>query len=345
MNKAFLRFVLVPCYAVGAAAGAVCAQQVRGGYELGSFAYMAGSPAGASAEDAGAPMKGVWTARIRNRAVLPGTVRHLSPPGAFYQPMMHPEGTSVVFWGRKEGAQGVDIWISSVDGSRLRQLTTDGAGNEAPAWHPDGRRIVWCSARGTPATKPQPYHIWIMDADGRNQRQLTGGPWSDGRPCASPDGETIVFCSNRSGGTNLWRTDLTGSPPAQITKHDGRDWKPAFSPDGRYLAYFTDQSPTGNRTLAVLTWPDGPTVQPVAVTGKEWIHGPFWSSDGRHVLVHGQLMGSTLTRLYLVDVRRGEVEPFEVPGFETSGHGSWDLKETVMAFDGKRGPAPEAADR
>ena len=39
------------------------------------------------------------------------------------------------------------------------------------------------------------------------------------------------------------------------------------------------------------------------------------------------------------------LEPFEVPGFETSGHGSWDLKETVMAFDGKRGPAPEAADR
>ena len=45
-------------------------------------------------------------------------------------------------------------------------------------------------------------------------------------------------------------------------------------------------------------------------------------NDGRHVLVHGQLLGSTLTRLYLVDVRSGEVEPLEVPGFRTSGHGS-----------------------
>ncbi len=103
---------------------------------------------------------------------------------------------------------------------------------------------------------------------------------------------------------------------------------------------------SGNRTRAVLEWPDGPTVQPVAVTGKEWIHGPFWSSDGRHVLVHGQLLGSTLTRLYLVDVRSGKVGPVSVPGFRTSGHGSWDLKETVMAFDGKREPpSPEAADQ
>ena len=65
---------------------------------------------------------------------------------------------------------------------------------------------------------------------------------------------------------------------------------------------------------------------------------PAWHPDGRHVLVHGQLLGSTLTRLYLVDVRSGEVEPFGVPGFRTSGHGSWDLTETVMAFDGKREP-------
>ncbi len=62
--------------------------------------------------------------------------------------------------------------------------------------------------------------------------------------------------------------------------------------------------------------------------------------------MHGQLLGSTLTRLYLVDVRSGEVEPLEVPGFRTSGHGSWDRKETVMAFDGQREPASsEAADR
>ena len=69
-------------------------------------------------------------------------------------------------------------------------------------------------------------------------------------------------------------------------------------------------------------------------------------NDGWHVLVHGQLLGSTLTRLYLVDVRSGDVEPVSVPAFRSSGHGSWDLTETVMAFDGQREPASsEAADR
>lgn len=288
------------------------------------------------AADVGTPADGVWTARIENRALVSGTVHHLSPPGRYYQPMMHPNGTGVVFWGRKEDVPGFDIWSASVDGTNLSQLTTDGAGNEAPAWHPDGRRIIWSSRKGAPTAKPGPSHIWIMDADGTNPRQLTFGPWNDGRPCVSPDGTTIVFCSDRSGGTNLWRMDLPGSQPVQITKHDGRDWKPAFAPDGRYLAYFTNQSTTGNRTLAVFTWPDGPVTQPVTVKGEEWIHGPLWSSDGRHVLVHGQLLGSPTGRLFLADVSTGKVEPLRMPGFRTAGHGSWDRKETVMTFDGQR---------
>lgn len=48
------------------------------------------------------PPDGVWTARIENRAVVPGTVHHLSPPGRYYQPMMHPNGTVMTFDGQRE---------------------------------------------------------------------------------------------------------------------------------------------------------------------------------------------------------------------------------------------------
>jgi hypothetical protein len=48
------------------------------------------------------PTDGVWTVRIENRAVVPGTVHHPSPPGRYYQPMMHPNGTVMTFDGQRE---------------------------------------------------------------------------------------------------------------------------------------------------------------------------------------------------------------------------------------------------
>jgi hypothetical protein len=48
------------------------------------------------------PADCVWTIRIENRAVVPGSVHHLSPPGRYYQPMMHPNGTVMTFDGQRK---------------------------------------------------------------------------------------------------------------------------------------------------------------------------------------------------------------------------------------------------
>jgi hypothetical protein len=88
--------------------------------------------------------------------------------------------------------------------------------------------------------------------------------------------------------------------------------------------------------LAVMRWPDGEPNLPVQLKPGEWLHGPFWTADGRHVLAHGYLMGVPLTRLYLVDVKSGQARLFSMPGFIRWGHGSWDCAQTVMAFDGER---------
>jgi WD40 repeat protein len=233
-------------------------------------------------EEATELLSGVWVAQIRNLSVVSGTIRHLGPKGRFFQSMMHPEGTSVVFWGLEEGAVGSDIWICASDGSDLRRLTTDGQGNEGPFWFPDGKRIAYTSKRteAVGTTRPgadssvdgklQGYHIWVMDANGDNKRQLTRGSWNDARPCVSPDGKTIVFASNRSGGQNLWRMDSDRGEPVQVTKHNERDFRPVFSPDGNYLAYFTNQTRTGKNGLAIVKWPDGKSTLSVAIKGEEW---------------------------------------------------------------------------
>jgi Tol biopolymer transport system component len=43
--------------------------------------------------------------------------------------------------------------------------------NVAPAWSPDGSKIVFLSNR-TADGEAGAWHLWVMDADGSNQQQL-----------------------------------------------------------------------------------------------------------------------------------------------------------------------------
>jgi Tol biopolymer transport system component len=304
------------------------------------------SPAESDADNDTLMNRGVWVAEIQGWEVIPGTTRRLGPPGTFHQPMINRAGTWITFWGSETGKQGGDIWIAATDGSHWQQLTFDGSGNEGPQWSPDGQLIVYSSTRGSPRS-----HVWIMNADGSNNRQLTFDPFGGARPAFHPDGNTIVFTSNPPGAAihwrteaNLWQTDLSGRTTERITKHGGLDFKANFSPNGQYLAYHTDQTKTGKHNLAIHEWPDGTNSrQPVAISGEEWLHGPFWSFDNTHILVHGYLKDVNAGRLYLVDAFTGHVQTVNIPGFIAWGHGSVNEAETFMAFGGRRYSIPPIA--
>ena len=278
--------------------------------------------------------RGIFTARLKDLGVVPGTAKRVSPEGGrFWQPMMHPDGTHVTFWGNPLEKKGSDVWTVKVDSSDLRQLTVDGEVQPGPFWLPGGSGIVYPSTRASNVKgKGGSCHLWLIDADGKNPRQITQGSVWDERPCVAPDGKTIVFSTTRSGRGNHWVTDIGGATPRRISKHENRDYRGVFSPDGRYLAYFTTNTPGNQHNLAILEWPDGEPRLPVKLKETEWIHGPVWTADARKVLVHGFLMGRN--SLYLVVVRSGAVSHFKIPGFSEYGHASWDRAEKMIVFGG-----------
>ena len=104
---------------------------------------------------------------------------------------------------------------------------------------PDGRQIVFCSARSG-----ESFELWIASADGSGARQLTRGL---GRgQCAgiwSPNGQQIAFDSlGEDGRWHIWLIDPDGGTPRQVTTDPGSQRGPSWSHDGQWIYYWLQQS-------------------------------------------------------------------------------------------------------
>jgi len=73
-----------------------------------------------------------------------------------------------------------EIYLEPFVGGDTINLTNHFANDFAPAWSPDGRKIVFVSDRDFNN------EIYIMDADGSNQKRLTRNFVDDSQPCWSP---------------------------------------------------------------------------------------------------------------------------------------------------------------
>lgn len=91
----------------------------------------------------------------------------------------------------------MEIWIMNADGSEQRQITDLGGANFAPAFHPDGRRIIFSSNHEDPRSRN--FDLYLIDLDGSALTKVTTNDDFDSFPMFSPDGTTLVFASNRFG--------------------------------------------------------------------------------------------------------------------------------------------------
>jgi Tol biopolymer transport system component len=94
-----------------------------------------------------------------------------------------PSGKCLVVGSGLEG-----IWLVSIDGSDVRQLTRGGF-DFGPSWSPDGRWIAYTHSDQPGKT---PRSIFLVRPDGTGLRKLTDG-FNDQAPSWSPDGKRIAF--------------------------------------------------------------------------------------------------------------------------------------------------------
>ena len=101
-----------------------------------------------------------------------------------------------------------------VDGSHKRQVTKLGAASFAPAFHPDGRRLIFAS--NYPEPRGRNFDLYLVGLDGSGLERVTTDASFDGFPMFSPDGKRLVFASNRGakvrGETNLFVAEWVEHP-------------------------------------------------------------------------------------------------------------------------------------
>ncbi|MFQ5927836.1 MAG: TolB family protein, partial [Terriglobia bacterium] len=79
----------------------------------------------------------------------------------------------------------LELWVMDADGSNQRQLTRNGAANFAPAFHPDGERIIFASNLHDPQGRN--FDLYLIRVDGTGLERVTYHGAFDAFPMFSSD--------------------------------------------------------------------------------------------------------------------------------------------------------------
>jgi Tol biopolymer transport system component len=194
-----------------------------------------------------------------------------------------------------------DLYMKSIDGVAVVQLTSDPASDIQPAFSPDGRRVAFASNRGGQ------WDIWVVNTDGGPALRITDSMADEVHPSWSPDGRQLVFCSLPADG-GQWELWIAQAHSGASRKFVGYGLFPEWSPVDDTLLYQRARE-RGTRKFGIwtLTLVDGEPRYPteLAASAHDAFTLPTWSQDGSRIAFSsvterpaGSVSGSTQPTTY-----------------------------------------------
>lgn len=137
------------------------------------------------------------------------------------------------------------IFIQTLRTGNRVQVSSRAGVNGAPAFSPDGRKLVV-----TLSDADGNLDIYTLDINSRQTKRITTHRAIDTEGSWSPDGSYIYFTSDRSGGPQIYRVSANGGSAERVTFEGSYNARPRLSPDGEKLAMV--HLINGNYRIAVM---------------------------------------------------------------------------------------------
>jgi len=264
--------------------------------------------------------------------------RVTSPPGTDIGdrlPLFSADGKLLAFV-RASSPWVTDLYVVSLPGGEVRQLTFDNTEIRGLTWTAEGRHLVISSHRGGGMS------LWRVATTGGAPEIVPVGGAETWEPDIARQGNRLAY---RTGGMhpNIWQMDLDsshkGTAPKPLLSSTTGEGGPQFSPDGTKLAF------ASNRSGSTEIWTcdaDGSAL--IQMTSLGTLSGaPRWSPDGRHIAFdsrsdkHGHIFVVSATGGAPRRITTGDFED-AVPSWSRDGKwlyfasnrtGSWQLWKVI----------------
>jgi Tol biopolymer transport system component len=213
-----------------------------------------------------------------SRSAVPLRRHSFTEVGADYDADIDAEGERIVFASTRHSLRP-DLYIKSVDGVAVTQLTSDAASDVQPTFSPDGSRVAFASNRAGQ------WDIWTIDVDGGPPVQITSSPAEEIHPSWSPDGQQLVYCTLPASG-GQWELWVTSAYAGGTKRFVGFGLFPEWSPVENRIV-FQRARERGSRWFGIWTItliggePKHPTE--LASSSTESMILPTWSPDGARI--------------------------------------------------------------
>jgi Tol biopolymer transport system component len=106
----------------------------------------------------------------------------------------------------------MEIMLARADGSEAKQITSNGAANFAPYFHPNGRQIIFSSDVNNKNPRLPNFDLYLMDRNGGGMKQITFDEGFDAFPMFTNDGKKLIWVSSRKGDINIFTADWVDNP-------------------------------------------------------------------------------------------------------------------------------------
>ena len=248
-------------------------------------------------------------------------------------PAFSPDGSKVVFIRGIVAGVVSDLFVVSATGGTPKQLTFDKTWIfGSPTWSPDGREIVFSSARGGQGA------LWRVSASGGTPRPVEGVGVIAWAPSVSLKGDRLVY-QQMSFKDSIFRLNLPDNAhrpgvPTILRSEKGINWRPQFSPDGKRFAF--ESNGLGYSEIWACD-SDGSHCAPLTSL-RGTAGAPRWSPDGRYIAF--EFRPKEHSEIYLLEVGGGA--PTLLPTLTGSDNGgpNWSRDGKWIYFYSDRGGEP-----